>query len=419
MAKRAATSFLQIHLPERWPDPAAPMELPVRWSLQDGSRFDDGVSRLDDVPRADEVVAVLPVARVLFASANLPRGPAAKLARVVPYAIEEAIAPSPEDIHAVVLDETRADGEQLVAALDRKWLASVVAALESNGLSPSKAIVESALIPHEPDVWTVVWTGNSGFAALGSIEAIALDAAADARPPLALKLMADERRARGAGPREVRVLLAGSAPPPDGTLWSESLHAPVTLGGRWLPEEINARLAPCPNLLPGRAATLWSGSEWPSRLRPALMFAAGILAIHVSLTAVDWWRLWHEARTVRGDMEAAFRKAFPEAKSVVDPALQMSRNVAELRRATGQADAGDLMPMLAKLAPALAETGAKLQALKYERGAVELELAVPAEATRESLAGRLKAPGLAVKVERVSTAGAGPSATVRVAPEGA
>jgi general secretion pathway protein L len=419
MGKRAPTSFLQIHLPEGWSDPSDAVELPVRWSLQDGPHFDDGVSRLDDVPHADEVLAVLPVARVLFTSANLPRGPDSKLARVVPFAIEESIARSPEDVHAVVLDETRANGERLVAVLDRKWLANVVAVLESNGLSPTKAIVESALVPHEPGVWTVVWTGTGGFATLGSIEAIGLDAASDARPPLALKLMADERRARGAGPREVRVLVAGAAAPPDPARWSESLHAPVTLAGRWLPEEIDARLAPCPNLLPGASAKVWSGSEWGTRLRPALILAAGILAVHVFLTAVDWWRLWHEARTLRGDMEAAFRRAFPEAKSVVDPALQMNRNLANLRRAAGQADAADLVPMLAKMAPVLAAAGAKLQALKYEQGAVELELAVPAEATRESLGGRLKAPGLAVRVERVNTAGAGSVATVRIAPEGA
>jgi len=32
-------------------------------------------------------------------------------------------------------------------------------------------------------------------------------------------------------------------------------------------------------------------------------------------------------------MEAAFRNAFRDAKAVVDPALQMRRNVADLRRA--------------------------------------------------------------------------------------
>ena len=263
MAKHAATSFLQIHLPERWPDPAAAMALPVRWALQDGPRFDDGVSRLDDVPRADEVVAVLPVARVLFTSANLPRGPASKLARVVPFAIEEcdrAVSGGrPRGRAGRNARGRRAAGRGARPAMARE---------RGRGARVNWSFAQSKQSSKAPSSRTNLTFGlssgpaNGGFAALGSIEAIALDAADDARPPLALKLIADERRARGAGPREVRVLLAGGAEPPDAARWSESLHAPVTLCGRWLPEEIDARLAECPNLLPGVGANVWSGSEW-------------------------------------------------------------------------------------------------------------------------------------------------------------
>jgi hypothetical protein len=68
--------------------------------------------------------------------------------------------------------------------------------------------------------------------------------------------------------------------------------------------------------------------------------------VHGLLTIADWSRLAYEARGLRGDMDAAFRKAFPEAKAVVDPALQMRRNIADLRRAAGEADAADFVPML-------------------------------------------------------------------------
>jgi general secretion pathway protein L len=118
-------------------------------------------------------------------------------------------------------------------------------------------------------------------------------------------------------------------------------------------------------------------------------------------------------------MESAFRKAFPDAKSVVDPALQMQRNFADLRRAAGEADASDLVPMLAKLAPALAAIGAKPQSLRFDRGELELDLALGAGEPRgrEDLANRLRVPGLSVRVERVAAGPAGPLATVRVAPE--
>lgn len=417
MAKGPVGSAVQIHLPERWPDPTALDEPLLRWALRRAFRTEDGVSHAREVPRADEVIVVLPVARVFFTRAALPPGPPAKTAKLVAFAVEDSIALAPEDIHAVPLDAALA-GERLIGVIDRTWLTSALSELESAGLVPDRIIVESALIDAEAGVWTVVWSGNGGFAVLGSIEAIALDASIDGRPPLSLKLAADERRARGEPLREVRVLLAGSAEEPDTERWAQSLHVPVTVGGQWLPEEIDARHATCPDLRPGAGGSAWQSEEWLTRLKPALILGGVVIVAHVVLTLVDWGRLAYEGRTLRGAMEDSFRQAFPDAKTIVDPTLQMTRNVADLRRAAGQPDASDLVPLLAKLAPALAAAGGKPSGLKYERGELELELAVASGTTRENLANRLQAPGLAVRVERVAAGPSGTVATVKVAAGG-
>ncbi len=294
-----------------------------------------------------------------------------------------------------MLDDER-DGERLVAVIDRGWLQSALAELAAHGIRPARAIVESALAAGSPGTWTVVWTGRGGFAALGGIEAIALDASLDGRPPLSLKLAADERRRRGDAPKAVRMLLAGGADAPDTGRWAESLHIPVAVVGKWTPEEADAAAAACPNLLPGAGGGGWRGArELAARFKPAAILAVGILAVHGVLTVADWSRLAYEARGLRGDMEAAFRKAFPEAKAVVDPALQMRRNVADLRRAAGEPDATDLVPVLAKLAPALAAAGLRPQSLRYERGELALDLAV--------------APTTRARTGRESAAGAGPA----------
>jgi general secretion pathway protein L len=417
MSKRPATSCLQIHLPERWPDAlAAP---PLRWALRRETNVEDGVSRPADMPRADETVVVLPVARVAFVRAALPRGPAARLARLAPFAIEDAIVSAPEQVHCVVLDDDARGDDRLIAVLDREWLGSALAELESFGIRPDRAIVESALLAHSGDTWTVVWFGDGGFAALGSVEAIALDASVDGRPPLALKLAMDERRSAGKGPRAVRVLVASAADPPAAAKWAESLHVPVTMAGQWLPQAADARAAACADLRPDAAAGGWAAEGWLARLKPAAALFAAIAATHLLVTLGDWARLAYEARSLRHGMETAFRTAFPEARAVVDPALQMRRNVADLRRAAGEPDVTDFVPLLARLAPALAAAGARPQSLRYERGELELELAVASGETRERLANRLRVPGMRVRIERVTTGGAEPLATVRIAVEGA
>src|SRR5262245_50957122 len=255
---RTASTFLQLHLPEHWPAGGATDEPPLRWALSAGGRVEGGVERLAGIPRASETCLVLPVARVAFVRAALPPGPAAKLAKLAPFAIEDAIVSDPEDICATVLDDVR-DGDRLVAVIDRPWLESVLAELAAHGIRPARAIVESALAAGSPTAWTVVWAGSGGFAVLGGIEAIALDASLDGRPPLALKLAADERRRRGDAPEAVRCLLADGADAPDTARWAESLHVPVAVVGRWVPEGADAAAASCPNLLPGSGQGRWSG----------------------------------------------------------------------------------------------------------------------------------------------------------------
>ena len=418
MAKRGANRVLQIHLPDRWPDRLTRDAPALRWAQQARGRRRTGVTRLAELPGADEIILVLPVTRVGFVRAQLPAGPEARLTKLAPFAVEDAVVSAPEELHAVVLDETR-DGARVVAVLDRGWLASVVSELESLGFAPDRAIVESALIGDHDGDWTMVWSGDGGFAALGGIEAVTVDAGAEGQAPLALKLAAEEWRARGAPPRAVRVLLAEGAEPPDIAGWSESLRVPVAVAGPWTPEEFDADAAACPDLLLGAQAGRWTGTEWMARLRPAAILLGAIVAVHVLLTVGDWARLAFEARGLRSQTEALFRRAFPEAKTVVDPALQMRRNLAELRRTAGEADAADLVPMLVRLSPALATVGGSPQSMKFERGEIELQLPVAPGETRERLASRLQVPGLRVRVERVATGGGVTLATIRVAPEGA
>jgi len=412
MAKRNAESYLQIHLPEGWPDDEG-----VRWSRRKGARVEDGVCAARELPAADEIAVVLPAARVAFARASLPRGPLAKLARLAPFAIEDAIAPSPESVRTALVRDV-GDGEWLIAVLDRTWLDDALAALDAEGAEPDRVIAESALVPCEPGAWSVVWHGTGGFVVLDGAESIALDAPADGRAPLALKLAADERRGRDDAPRSVRVFTARGAEMPALARWSEALHVPVAAGGAWQPESIDARRVAAVDLLADGAAPMLGEGGWLARLRPAALVAGIVLGVHGLLTVGDWLRLRVEASGLRSAAESHYRRAFPDARAVVDPVLQMGRGVAGLRRAAGEPDPTDALPMLARLAPALRAANVRPQSLKYERGQMELELALPAGDSRAALAARLQAAGLAVRIERVASGAGGAVATVRIAVEG-
>ena len=66
-------------------------------------------------------------------------------------------------------------------------------------------------------------------------------------------------------------------------------------------------------------------------------------AFAAASTAFDTWRLQRERNTLEAQRETIFRSAFPEAKVVVDPDLQMARNLAELKRARGLAGGDEFL----------------------------------------------------------------------------
>ena len=79
MARRGVDRVLQIHLPDRWWERITREEPAFRWALHARGRRRCGVTRLAELPSADEIILVLPVSRVGLVRAQLPAGPAAEL----------------------------------------------------------------------------------------------------------------------------------------------------------------------------------------------------------------------------------------------------------------------------------------------------------------------------------------------------
>ena len=318
---------------------------PWAWSLADarGHALREGATPLADVPRAEAVEAILPVSRVLFARLPLPRVNAATIRELLPYAVEDRLLADPAQVHAVP-GATNARGETLVAVVDRVWLRAALAALSRAGLSPARAFCESALLPAEPGTWHAVLGEARSFLVEDDGCAAPFDRPAGAEPPLAVRIAADEAGERGARPARLRVLAEPGLALPDARLWGERVGVSVAV------ETTRSLLSGAPaagaiDLLAGdfarRSAAL--GSLRVPRLAWGL--AAALLALQFAFTVADWWRLDRERRALAAEQEALFRAAFPEAKAVVDPALQMRRNLADLQRSRGRASDSDFLAL--------------------------------------------------------------------------
>lgn len=404
-SRKSQSGVLQLHLPERWPDIAAPRDPSFRWVRYEGGRADRGFSPLREIPPAGTIIAVAPASRVLTVRVQLPNARAARQEKVLAYLVEDAVGTSPEEIHALAAGES-IDGARVVAVVDRNWLKAAHGELEMQGYSPTRIVSESEMLaadrPVDRRIWTVVCTATGGFIHMGGVEHVAIDPIVDAStPPLALNLALDEHTRAGTSPDTIEVRVAEGVAAPDLARWSHTLAMPVGRAADWAPEAMDARgctKTDLLSLLPGRRS---QEASWLDRYKPAAALAAGILVVHGALTVFDWWRMRAEATALRSSMEARFRKVFPDAKAVVDPALQMSRQVVALKRGSGEVDAGDMVALLGRIAPVIASANGRARGVKYDKGQLSIDVLLPANATREAFEGRLNMPGVRVQVENI------------------
>ena len=389
----------------------------MRWARYDGGRVERGASVLRAIQTAPELIVVLPASRVLFHRAPVPPGRAAQSERVLANLVEDAIVSAPEEVHATVIKRLE-NGDSIIAVVERTWLKQCIGELDLQGFSATRVIAESELLSlarNDEDAWTVVRSAGGGFVHFGDAEALALDGIelSNSTPPLALTLAMEERSARGDGPSRIDVLSQGSKRALPVDRWSHTFGVPVEHVGEWKPEKIDARAAAKTNFFHAEVDRSRSVGNWITRLRAPALLAAAILFVHGLLSAADWTRLSIESRGLSDEMEERFRRVFPDAK-IVDPPLQMSRNLADLRRQAGLADASDFVPLLGNVASRLVAAGARTERVRYERGQIQLELNVASGETRESLESKLRAPGLRVQVERVTPQAGGALANVRI-----
>ena len=318
------------------------------WRLFDarGELRREGVDAPEAMPRAKDVELVLPAERVLFARLKLPKVNAATIRELLPYAVEDRLLADPSHIHAVA-GPKNARGESVVAVVDREWLQERLDVLAVAGLRATRAFCESALLAGGHRDWHVVWGASRGM--LVDDEGVGASFDRGAGLPLALRVALDEASSRGDKPQSVRVHTVGGEPLPDLAPWSSETGVSFVPGTTW---EILASGQPAANtieLLQGELASRGARPAF-SLPRAALWLGAAVLAIQVALSALDGWRLRSERERLVQRQEAIFRAAFPEARAVVDPELQMARNLEDLRRARGLASGDDFLAQLTRVA---------------------------------------------------------------------
>ncbi|TAM47997.1 MAG: general secretion pathway protein GspL [Burkholderiaceae bacterium] len=395
-------SHLIVYLPLESPGPATlyGYALPSDRHASSGAAGPLGVANAASAPVAllprppksgGEVVAVVPLAALSWHRVTLPQGTgsgATRLRAVLDGLLEERVLDDPETLHFAVEPQARGGATVWVAACDRAWLRGAVGALETAQRPVSRIVPEFApdMSPAPQPVLYAVGTPEQAALVLtgrsleSGVTVLPLNRAGVtlALPP-------------GLDTNATEIV----AEPAVAELAEQLFQHPVRLeqpSQRWLRAAASPwDLAQFELASSGRIRVLkqW-GAAWQALVRAprwrALRWGVGLLLLG-NLIGLNAWA-WHERSALEHERTAVrqvLTQTFPSVRVVVDAPVQMEREVAALRQATGAVSGHDLEAILAKISTAT-PVNKSVNAIEYGAGEVRVKgLDLSADATRALL----------------------------------
>jgi general secretion pathway protein L len=373
------------------------------------------------------VCVLVPGTDVLLTEPELPVKAGAKLAQMVPYALEEQLAEDIDDLHFAIGRRPDASGRRAgdavhtpVAVVARSLMDEWLGAVQSAGIVPEVLCADSDLLPANPGQ-AVAWLDGDVIVvrpAAGLPVAMPADALAEA---LSLALPSGELAVenRGAG-----LILYTGAPE-----WQQHGAAVETLRERFDgitvqllsdgPLPLLAQQLPgntCINLLQGSYAPQTSHDLGLRAWRVAAVLLACWVGLHVAGKATEFLVLKKREHTLDASIDQAFRAAMPGEHNTTDARRRMQ---ARLQATRGGGEFSGLLPALGALVVARNNApGTVVQALSFHEGAVDLKLAAPNAESLDRISRALRDNGWQADLTAGNVAGSGYEGRIQIRPKG-
>lgn len=349
------------------PSAAVRPDAGAEWSFvlsRDGLSVDDeGSATLASLPKAERIVLVAQDEDIAWLPTRLPKAAAARLKEALAGALEEQLLEDPAQAHlAVSRQGVREDDTTWVAALHKPWIEQALAQLEAAGvavdglmslsepgtetLAHAKTSADgqaTAVVsgPHGVALWSLDWLGWK--ARLPQIEQWTSE-------PSVARTLADQditaKRLVGPGAR---------------ALAAAAVHTNL------LQFDLTPRMKGSRALM-----AAWATFKEP-RLRALRWGLVALLLIQVVGLNASAWQARRDISAVQSRGEQLLRETFPSVKVVVDPAVQMERELTALRRASGQSGPTDLETWIDLLAGIWAGQPEPLVKLQWDTQGLKLD----------------------------------------------
>jgi general secretion pathway protein L len=369
--------------------------------------------------RTGRVVVLAPAAQILLAEPELPPGTGAKLARAVPFALEEQLTED-VDLLSFAIGRRRSNGGTPVAVVSRSVLQAWLAELSAAGFDPQAIYADISLMPENPSQ-TVLWLeqerlavrrpGAMPFAVelspvrealvVAGVIADPFESAAETKPKENVILYVtheDWGRVQGEFDElleefaSIKVQLL-----PDGPL-------------PWLARGMEA--ADATNLLQGEFSRTTDYTVRWRQWRVAAALAAVLLVVHVGAQALQIRHAKHESEALDGEISQVFSSAMP-GDAPTDPRRQMQSRLEKIRKSG--AGPQYFLRTLQTLSGALAVTPkTTISALSYRDDSLDMTVNAPSLAALSQLTQFVGKEGLTAEIQSSNPVAAGVEAHLHV-----
>ena len=369
----------------RFPLPGPPTDQ-VEWLSVDGSGSPAGATGHGTLAEAAaaagsrRVVVIVPGEDVALSSPELPSRSGAKLARLVPFALEEALAADVETLHFAV-GRQGSDRRVPVAALERDRLSAWLAELAAVGLAPGALYPDSLVVPANPA--HVVVLIDAGRVIVRRPDALPL--VLDAEPLDAALGAAGLGPALEGGSQSAHVIVYATADEWEHHAGAiETLRDSVSslkvqlLADGPLPLLAAGAISAAPlNVLQGDFAVRQGfAGEWP-RWRPAVSLLAVFIALHLATIGVDYWRVHRDEVKVDQELKVAASEALPNIQNLARVPSVRAAVEGRLRQTRAAVSEGLLGTLGALAAASAAAPGTRINTLSYREGTTDLTVDAP------------------------------------------
>src|ERR1700761_4060756 len=336
----------------------------------DGTRVTDhGRAAPSALPRASLVAAVLRPGDVAFQRVALPKAPAARMRAALTGVMEEGLLEDEDEIHLALAPDAKPGGEHWVAVVNKPWLRAQVAALEAGNVALDRVV---------PSWWPDQGVAGHTFREGGPDEPAQL-AWRDDAGVLCVPLASPVSRALLTALPEDTVV-RWTATPETALDASEFVGMPVA---SVTDEEQGLRAARAGwNLLQFDLQPQRRGVKLVRDIATRFAFDPawrvtryGLVAlVVVTLLGLNIRALQenHRIAQKKAALTAAVAEAFPNLKTIYDPAGQAQREIDTLRAAAGRPGDGDIETLLQSAESAWPQSHSPIGYLKFELGHLTL-----------------------------------------------